>query len=113
MLFSSVFAITERRDVGLYEVPWYVSLLGFGIGTMLANFHMGGIMLVLREIFNMLVRDASPRWPMCFRCLMFILSRHCDCYFYFAFFCILDLRCGECYILVFYVLLCLSCMLRV
>ena len=39
-LFSSVFAITERRDMGLYEVPLSVSLLGFGIGTMLANFHM-------------------------------------------------------------------------
>ena len=38
-LFSSVFAITERRDMGLYEVPLFVSLLGFGIGTMLVNFH--------------------------------------------------------------------------
>ena len=38
--FSSVFAITERRDMGLYEVPLSVSLLGFGIGTMLANFHV-------------------------------------------------------------------------
>ena len=38
--FSSVFAITERRDMGLYEVPLSVSLLGIGIGTMLANFHL-------------------------------------------------------------------------
>ena len=30
-----VSAITERRDMGLYEVPLSVSLLGFGIGTML------------------------------------------------------------------------------
>ena len=35
---SPVSAITERRDMGLYEVS--VSLLGFGIGTMLANFHV-------------------------------------------------------------------------
>ena len=35
--FSSGFAITERRDMGLYEVPLSVSLLGFGIGTMLAT----------------------------------------------------------------------------
>ena len=28
-LFSSVFAITERRDMGLYEVPLSVSLVGF------------------------------------------------------------------------------------
>ena len=27
-------------DMGLYEVPLSVSLLGFGIGTMLANFHV-------------------------------------------------------------------------
>ena len=26
--------------MGLYEVPLSVSLLGFGIGTMLANFHV-------------------------------------------------------------------------
>ena len=35
-----VSAITERRDMGLYEVPLFVSLLGFRIGTMLANFHV-------------------------------------------------------------------------
>ena len=34
-----VSAITERRDMGLY-VPLSMSLLGFGMGTMLANFHM-------------------------------------------------------------------------
>ena len=65
-LFSNVFAITERRDMGLYEVPLSVSLLGFGIGTMLANFHVYGIILVLRAVFNMIVRNASPRGPMCF-----------------------------------------------
>ena len=37
---SPVSAITERRDMGMYEVPLSVSLLGFGIGTMLANFHV-------------------------------------------------------------------------
>ena len=43
-----------------------IFLLGFGMGTMLANLHMCGIMLVLRAVFNMLVRNASPRGPMCF-----------------------------------------------
>ena len=33
---SPVSAITERRDMGLYDV----SLFGFGIGTRLANFHL-------------------------------------------------------------------------
>ena len=53
-LFSSVFAITERRVTGI--VPLSMSLVGFGMGTMLSNFHMCGIMLVLRAVFNMLVR---------------------------------------------------------
>ena len=34
---------------------------------------MCGIMLVLRAVFNMLVRNASPRGPMCYRYLMFKL----------------------------------------
>ena len=33
-----VSAITERRDMGLYEAP--LSMSCFGMGTMLANFHM-------------------------------------------------------------------------
>ena len=77
--------------MGLYEV----SLLGFGMGTMLANFHMCGIMLVLRAVFNMLVRNASPRGPMCFRCLMFNLSGPCELLFLLCFIA----SCGECYVI--------------
>ena len=55
--------------MGLYEVPLSMSLLGFGTGTMLANFHMFGMMLVKRAVFNMLVRNVSPRGSMCFRTL--------------------------------------------
>ena len=47
--------------MSIYEVPLSMSLLGFGIGTMLANFHMCGIMLGLRTVFNILVRNACPR----------------------------------------------------
>ena len=53
-----------------------MSLLGFGIGTMLDNFHMCGIMLALGAFFNMhvTVRNINPRGPMCFRCeLLFLL----------------------------------------
>ena len=64
--------------MGLYEVPLSMSLLGFVMGTMLANFHMCGIMLVLRVVFNMLVRITIPRGSMCFRYLMFNLSGHCE-----------------------------------
>ena len=41
----------------MYEVPLSMSLLGFGMGTMLANFYMCGIMFVLRAVFNMLLRN--------------------------------------------------------
>ena len=67
--------------MGLYEVPLSVSLLGFGMGTILANFHMCDIMLVLRTVCNMLVRNASPRGSMSFRCLMFSLSGPCELLF--------------------------------
>ena len=76
---SPVSAITERRNMGLYAVPLSMTLFGFGMGTILANFHMCGIMLVLRAVFNMLVRNASPRVSRCFRCLMFNLSGPCEC----------------------------------
>ena len=52
---------------------------------MLANFHMCGIMVVLRAVFNMLVRNASPRGPMCFKCLMFNLSGPCELLFLLCF----------------------------
>ena len=58
-----------------------MSLLGFGMGTMLANFHICGILLVLRAVFNMLARNVRPRGPMCFRCLMFNLSAQCELLF--------------------------------
>ena len=37
--FSSVFAITDRRDIGLYDVPMLMSLLSLGISMMFASFH--------------------------------------------------------------------------
>ena len=69
----------------LYEMPVSMSLLGFGKGNMLANFHMGGIRLVLRVVFNMLMRNASPIGPMYFRCLMYSLSGHCELLFLLCF----------------------------
>ena len=91
--------------MGLYELPLSMSLLGFGMGTMLANFHMCGIILVLRAVFNMLVRNASPRGPVCFRCLMFNLSVLCELLFLLCFIAS-ELWCVLCYVLVFCALLC-------
>ena len=36
--FSNVFAIADRRDIGLYDVPMLMSLLGLGIGMILVVF---------------------------------------------------------------------------
>ena len=52
---------------------------------MLANFHVWGIMFLLRAVFNILVRNASPRGPMCFRCLIFKLSGPCELLFLLCF----------------------------
>ena len=67
--------------MGLYEVPLSMSLLGFGMGTMLSNLHMCAIMSVLRAVFNMLVRNESPKWHMRFMFLMFSLSGPCELLF--------------------------------
>ena len=71
--------------MGLCEVPLSMYLLGFGMGTMLANFHMCGILLVFGAVFNMLVRNVSPRGPICFGCLMFNLSAPCELLFLLCF----------------------------
>ena len=60
--------------MGLYEVTLFVSLLGFWIWTMLANFHMCGIMLLLRE-------------------LIFSLSGPGELFFFTLFYCLLDRSC--------------------
>ena len=59
----------------MYEVPLSMSLLGFGMETMFANFHMYGIMLLLKGVLNMHVSPIGPMW---FRCLLFSLSGPCE-----------------------------------
>ena len=72
--FSSVFAITDRRDIGLYDVPMLMSLLGLGIGMMLANFLTCGILLSLGAALYMFVSYFSTSLPICLRCFMLMLS---------------------------------------
>ena len=50
------------------------------------------------------MRNASPRGPMCFRCLIFRLSGPCE--LLFLFYCLLDLRSGECNVVSWNVLCC-------
>ena len=74
MTFSSILAIGDKRAIGLYEVPIFGSLLGFGIVTILASFHCFGIVFVLSAVLYMCVRNSMARGPRCFMCLMFMLS---------------------------------------
>ena len=41
-------------------------------------------MFLLRAVLNILVRNASPRGLLCFRCMIFSLSGPCELLFYFA-----------------------------
>ena len=41
-------------------------------------------MFLLGAVLNILVRNASPKGPMCFRCLVFSLSGPCELLFYFV-----------------------------
>ena len=50
--------------------------VGFWDGDYVSNVHM-----CVKSRFNMLMINASPRGPMCFRCLMFSLSGPCEWYF--------------------------------
>ena len=58
-------------------------------------------MFLLRAVLNILVRNASPRGPMCFRCLIFNLSGPCELLFY-----LLDLRSSECDVVSLYTVCC-------
>ena len=71
---KNVFAIPDRRDIGLYDVPMLMSLLGLGTGMMLANFHTCGNLLTLSAALYMFGRHFSPSLPMCLSCFMLMLS---------------------------------------
>ena len=48
MVFSSVLASGESKEIGLYEEPRLGSLLGLGIGMTLESFQICGMVLSLR-----------------------------------------------------------------
>ena len=76
--------LAERWDKGMYEMPLSTSLLDFGMGTMLANFHRCCIMMLLRAVFKIIVRKANPRGPMCLGAWCLVCQDHVSCYYYFV-----------------------------
>ena len=63
-------------------------------------------MFLLRAVLNILVRNASPRGPMCFRCLILNLSGPCELLFFTLFYSLLDLRSSKCDVVSLYVVGC-------
>ena len=55
-------------------------------------------MFLLRAVLNILVRNASPRGSLCFRCLIFNLSGPCGCVLASTL-CRYDLRKGDLFVL--------------
>ena len=80
---SEVVWILDFINKHYYEVPLCMSLLGFGMGTMLANFHMCGIMLLFRA---MILQSAREKCEECL-CVLGALCLVCQdlvsCYSYF------------------------------
>ena len=63
IVFSCVFAITDRRDMGMYDVPMLMSLFGLGKVMIFASFQTCGMMFVF-----------SANGPKCYKCFMLMLS---------------------------------------
>ena len=54
-IFSSSLAMGDSSDIGLYDVLSFGTLLGLGMGMILAVFHIAGMMLLLIDMLNMVV----------------------------------------------------------
>ena len=61
--------------------------------------------MFLLRVLIILVRNACPRGPMCFRCLIFNLSGPCELFFT-VFYSLLDMRSSECNVVSLYVVCC-------
>ena len=94
-----------EEGMDLYEVLLSLSLLGLGWQLCLPTSILCGIMLLLRSVLNMLVRNSSPRGPMRLGVWFLVCQDPVSCYLY----CVLlplgtDLWWVSCYIVVFSVL---------
>ena len=67
-------------------------------------------MFLLRAVLNILVRNASPRGPMCFRCLIFNLSGPCELLFLLCF--IASWTCEIVSVMLYPFMLCVALLMR-
>ena len=71
---SRTFAAGQRSEIGRYEVPTEVSLPGFGIGMINADFHIAGIGQVVTERLKRAVMYSIALGPRFFKWKMLSLS---------------------------------------
>ena len=74
IIFSSDFAMGDRRAMGRYDELFWGSLPGLARGIMLANFQVCGMLFVLIAMLYVCVKYLIAFLPRCFRCCMLILS---------------------------------------
>lgn len=74
MIFSSIFDIEYKRDIGLWFVGMRWSFLGFGIIIIRACFHIAEKYDHLKHGVNMLASMVEAIFGMCFKALFVIPS---------------------------------------
>ena len=60
---SRTFAAGQINEIGRYEVPWEVSLPGFGIGVINDDFHIAGIRQVVADRLKRVVMYSMALGP--------------------------------------------------
>ena len=73
-IHSKIFIAGHRSETGLYEVDSCAGFPGFSSGMIVERFHISGIVQVCRDRLKIAVRYFIPKGPMCFRCIVAILS---------------------------------------
>ena len=71
---SRTLAAGQINEIGRKEVPWEVSLPGFGIGMINDDFHIAGIRQVVAERLKRVVMYSMALGPRCFKWKMLSLS---------------------------------------
>ena len=74
---SKILIAGHRSETGLYEVDSCAGFPGFSNGMIVERFHISGMVQVCRDKLKIVVRYFIPKGPMCFRCIVAILSGPC------------------------------------
>ena len=78
MIISNVLAMGERSAIGLYDVLWFLSLLGLRMGMIFAVFQSCGMMFVFIVLLYSSVSVEMAMGPRCLICVLEMLSGPVD-----------------------------------